>query len=42
MLIKQLKHTSTEVLKQRLKYREKLWMKRLKTVTPFILNPELN
>ena len=45
ILIKQLnniKKTSTEVLKQRLKERENYWIKRLKTLTPFGLNQELN
>ena len=45
ILIEQLnniKNTSTEVLKQRLKDRENYWIKRLKTLTPFGLNQELN
>ena len=37
-----IKNTSTEVLKQRLKNRENCWIKRLKTLTPFSLNQELN
>ena len=44
-LIEQLnsiKNTSTEVLKQKLKDRENYWIKRLKTLTPFGLNQELN
>ena len=45
ILIEQLnniKNTSIEVLKQRLKDRENYWIKRLKTLTPFGLNQELN
>ena len=45
ILIEQLnniKNTSTEVLKQRLKDRKNYWIKRIKTVTPFGLNHELN
>ena len=45
ILIEQLnniKNTSTEVLKQRLKDRENYWLKRLKTLIPFGSNQELN
>ena len=45
MLIEQLnniKNTSTEVLKQRLKDRVNYWLKRIKTLTPFSLNQKLN
>ena len=45
MLIEQLnniKNTSTEVLKQRLKDRENYRIKKLKTLTSFGLNQELN
>ena len=37
-----IKNTSTEVLKQRVKDRENYWIKRLKTLAPFGLNQELN
>ena len=37
-----IKNTSTEVLKQRLKDRENYWIKRLKTLAPFGLNQEIN
>ena len=37
-----IKNTSTEFLKQRLKDRENYWIKRLKTLTLFGLNQELN
>ena len=37
-----IKNTSTEVLKQRLKDRENYWIKRLKTFSLFGLNQELN
>ena len=40
--LKNIKNASTELLKQRLKDRENYWTKRLKTLTPFILNQELN
>ena len=45
ILIEQLnniKNTSTEVLKQRLKDRENYWIKILKILTPLGLNQELN
>ena len=45
MLIEQLnniKNTSTEVLKQRLKDRGNYWLKRLKTLAPVSLNQKLN
>ena len=45
ILIEQLnniKCTSTEVLKQRLKNRGNYWIKRRKTLIPFGLNQELN
>ena len=42
VLKQRLKNTSTEVLKQRLKDRENYWIKRLKTLTHFCLNQELN
>ena len=45
ILIKQLnnvKNTSTEVLKQRVKDRENYWIKRLKNLTHFGINQELN
>ena len=45
MLIEQLnnkKNTSTEALTQRPKDRKNYWIKRLKTLTPFGLNQELN
>ena len=44
ILIEQLnnvKNTSAEVLKQRLKDIENHWIKRLKTLTPFGLNQKL-
>ena len=37
-----IKNTSTEALKQRLKHRENYWTKRLKALTCFGLNQELN
>ena len=37
-----IKNTSTEILKQRLKDSENYWIKRLKTLTPFGLNQERN
>ena len=45
ILIEQLnnvKNTPTDILKQRLKDRENYWIKKLKTLTPFGLNQELN
>ena len=45
LLIEQLnniKNRSLEVLKRRLKNRKNYWIKRLKTLTPFGLNEELN
>ena len=45
MLIEQLnniKNTSREVIKPRLKDRQNYWIKRLKTLTPFGLNQELD
>ena len=45
ILIEQLnniKNASTEAPKQRLKDRKNYWIKRLKTLTPFGLNQELN
>ena len=42
-LLNNIKNTSRiQVLKQRLKDRQNHWIKRLKTVTPFDLNQELN
>ena len=40
--MKNIKNTSTEVLKQKLKDRMNYWIKRLKTLRPFGLNQELN
>ena len=37
-----MKNASTEAPKQRLKDRKNYWIKRLKTLTPFGLNQELN
>ena len=45
IIIEQLRNintTPTETLKLRLKERKKIWIKKLKTLTPYGLNQELN